>query len=69
MSDMARLEQVLRGVKMVRARQSPAETSRLPITLTILSKLRAVWLSSHIDTFDGSMLWAASSVCFFGRES
>ena len=65
-SGMARLEQVLRGIKRVKAKQAQPDKPRLPITLPILSKLREVWLSPAFDAFDGCMLWAVASVCFFG---
>lgn len=65
-SGMARLEQVLRGIKRVKAKQVQSDKPRLPITLPILSKLKEVWLASTFDDFDGCMLWAVASVCFFG---
>ena len=63
-SSMARLEQVLRGVKAVQAkvRKSP---QRLPITPELLAKLRAAWMDVE-GGIDWSMLWAAASLCFFG---
>ena len=41
-------------------------TPRLPITLPILSKLKEVWLAPTFEDFDGHMLWAVASICFFG---
>lgn len=63
---MARLEQLLRGIKRVRARQSGSNKPRLPITLPILLKLKEVWIAPTFDDFDGHMLWAVAAVCFFG---
>lgn len=63
-SKMARLEQVLRGVKSVQAKRNIKEKPRLPISLDILRKLRTVWLNEHSN--NSRMLWAAASMCFFG---
>jgi hypothetical protein len=60
--DMARLEQVLKGVKSVQSKEPLRRTTRLPITHELLAKLRGIWVSQP----DGSMLWAAASLCFFG---
>ena len=62
MEDMARLEYVIRGVK--RLTNGPTRP-RLPITLPLLAQLRCVW-STNQSTKDVSMLWAASTMCFFG---
>lgn len=62
--NMARLEQVLKGIKAVQSR-GPRKTERLPITPNHLSKLREVW-SHGGNKFEGQMLWAAASLCFFG---
>ena len=61
---MARLEQVLKGIKAVQSK-GPKRTERLPITPNHLAKLKEVW-SSGANRFDGKMLWAAASLCFFG---
>ena len=59
---MPRLEYVIKGIK----RLSPQSTRcRLPITPSILIKLKAVWKADR-DQFNASMLWAAASLCFFG---
>ena len=63
--NMARLEHVLRGVKSLQAKQGSQSKPRLPITPTILLKLRKVWDSRPTDK-DRIMLWAASCICFFG---
>lgn len=60
---MARLEQVLRGIKISQAKaQTPPRRTRLPITVDLLHKLREAWLKAD----SGPMLWAAAAVCFFG---
>lgn len=47
-------------------RKTPVmKKTRLPIIPEILTKLRAVWESSPRAN-DAKMLWAASSLCFFG---
>lgn len=64
-SSMARLEQVLKGIKMTQARK-PGEKSlvRLPITPELLLKLKGSW--SKEQGHDSIMLWAAVTLCFFG---
>ena len=61
---MARLEQVLKGIKMVQAK-GPKRAERLPITPSLLVKLKEAW-ASGASKFDAQMLWAAASLCFFG---
>ena len=61
---MARLEQVLKGIKIVQSK-GPKKRERLPITPNHLAKLKEVW-SSGLSKFDGQMLFAAASLCFFG---
>ena len=61
---MPKLEQVLRGIKKHRAVMCP-NNERLPITPELLGKLRHVWERDN-KSFDNIMLWAVSSVCFFG---
>lgn len=62
---MARLEQVLRGVKSVQSKGPKRPQARLPITPELLRRLREVWLVGGGD-LDGIMLWAAVTLCFFG---
>jgi hypothetical protein len=64
MSDMARLEQVLRGIKIVRARKEEKSRTRLPITPAILWTLKKAWLTAN-PNYDSMMLWKACSLCFF----
>ena len=59
--NMARLEQDLKGIKTVQLR-GPKRVKRLP---TLLAKLKGVW-SRGPNQFEGQMLWAAASLCFFG---
>ena len=63
-SSMPRLQLVLKGIKHQQAKEQHMEQPRLPITPTILRKLKDVWLSN--PSLDNIMLWAAASLCFFG---
>ena len=63
-SSMARLEQVLKGIKSVQAK-GHKRVPRLPITPNHLVKMTEVW-DKLPNTFDGKMLWGAASLCFFG---
>ena len=56
-----RLGYVLKGAKRSQSNVSPKP--RLPITPSILLKLREIWLSQHSN--DYRMLWAASLLGFF----
>ena len=55
---------MLRGIKLIQAKGAK-EPRCLPNTLQHLSKLKQEWLSKG-KYFDGTMLWAAASLCFFG---
>ena len=61
---MARLRQVLKGVKIEAGNQGKPPRSRLPITPMILRKLKGVWLGIE-HSADNLMLWAASTTTFF----
>lgn len=61
---MARLEQVLRGVKRVQAKVLGSPRLRLPISIELLQALQRVW--ERRATEDAVMLWAAAALCFFG---
>ena len=63
-SNMPRLEQVLKGIKAVQAKQERKGRTRLPMTPEIMMKLKAVWNPGQM--FNATMLWAAASLCFFG---
>ena len=60
-----RLQLLQSGVRRERSLRGPPSKERLPITPSILRRLRSVWVSTppHHDT---TMLWAAAAACFFG---
>ena len=60
---MPRLRQVLRGVKVERGKAGKAPRPRLPITPSILRKLRTEWVDKD-SSFRSVMLWAVSLVTF-----
>ena len=62
-ASMPKLEYVMKGFR--RATSTRGKRTRLPITPTVLRKLKASWekLPCHEDAV---MLWAASYFCFFG---
>ena len=64
-SDMPKLEQVIRGAKREHAKTSPGKRARLPITPEILLKLREVW-EARSKSHDAIMLWGACCLCYFG---
>lgn len=61
---MPRLRQVLKGVQVMQGRQGRAPRPRLPITPSILRKMRAVW-EKRGDPARGRMMWAAATTTFF----
>ena len=63
--DMARLEQVLKGSKKSFAKRCPGSRTRLPITPSLLLKMRQVWEKKAQD-HDNIMIWAACCLCYFG---
>ena len=65
LGQMAKLEQVLKGVKREYAKKSPGKRVRLPITPDILLKLRGVW-EGDSRKYDSIMLWGACCLCYFG---
>ena len=66
-ADMARLNQVLRGVKIAQASDSQVAKAkqRLPITPEILRQIKGRW-KQEPPSQDKIMLWAAFLTCFFG---
>ena len=62
---MAKLEQVLKGIKSAQAKQGEVTPPRLPITPTLLLAMKGVWERDSF-TRDKAMLWAAACLCFFG---
>ena len=65
MGSMAKLEQVLRGVKRLRAEEGKQKRQRKPMTLAVVEVLRTSW-SRTPGGRDSRMLWAATTLCFFG---
>ena len=64
-SSMPRLRLVQSGIQRTHATQQTETKVRLPITPTILLKLKEHWTPRKADA-DIVMLWAAASLCFFG---
>ncbi len=63
---MARLVQVLRGIRAVQAKRGGSISRlRLPIRTDHLRKLKTVWVRGD-NPQEGRMLWAAAALCFFG---
>lgn len=63
-SGMAKLEQVLKGIKSTQAK-GVKKTPRMPITPELLLKLKCAWIKGTGRDRDGCMLWAAAALCFF----
>ncbi len=67
-SNMTRLEQALKGIRLSPARtvsrEGPA-VPRLPLTPALLAKMKGVWKADG-DEWKHSMLWATAALCFFG---
>ena len=64
-SSMPRLDYVMRGVKRHQAKLGVAQRPRLPITPSLLRRLKGVWLASGGER-DTKLIWAACCLCFFG---
>ena len=64
-SSMPRLRLVQSGIQRTHATQQTETKVRLPITPTILLKLKEHWTPRKADA-DIVMLWAAASLCFSG---
>lgn len=62
---MPRLEYVLAGVKRAEAHTGASPRRRLPITLDIMQLLQRAWVGEQPHE-DGTMLWAAACIGFFG---
>lgn len=69
-SNMVRLEQLLKGIKSVQARLKKNQRPRLPITPSILKCMKAVWIptSNLRIKRDNKMLWAACTFSFMGSS-
>ena len=63
-SSMARLEQVLKGVKREHTRKSPDQWTRLPITADLMRQMKSVLMKNYKDE-DNIMLWAAMNLWIF----
>lgn len=63
MGNMPQLEYVLKGMK--RLGEPSSRHQRLPITPPILVRMKQAWVI-HPNREDAKMLWAASTLCFFG---
>lgn len=64
LSGMARLEQVMKGIKAVQAKL-PKKAPRLPITPELLLIMKQSW-KQMAAKWNSIMLWAAAALCFFG---
>ena len=66
-ANMAKLAQVLRGIKISQASTQPTSSRppRLPITPEILRRIKVRWQQDP-PSQDRIMLWAAFLTCFFG---
>ena len=63
-SAMPQLDQVMKGIKRVQAESGSNKRERLPISPSILLRLKAVW-SASMGEHDTRMIWAACCLCFF----
>ena len=68
LSSLPRLRLVQNGVRRERALTGQPQTrQRLPITPTILRKIRPLaWRQGTSAGFQETLVWAAATVCFFG---
>ena len=64
LAHMPKLEYVLKGVKREEAEKGVGSRTRLPITPSILRKLKQVW-EVTAEEWDTRMMWAACCLCFF----
>ena len=60
---MPHLRQVLKGIKVQAGRTGKTPRPRLPITPSILMKLREDWLQG--TSFNNTMLWASATTTLF----
>ena len=61
---MPQLDQVMKGIKRVQAERGEDKREHLPISPSILLRLKRVW-SASISEHDTKMVWAACCLCFF----
>ena len=64
-SQLMKLEGVVKGIKSQQARSAPSSPKRLPITLGILKRIKPFIIKSSSD-HDSVMVWVAACTCFFG---
>ena len=64
-AEMAKLAQVMRGIKISQGNKRPSSRQRLPITPVILRQIKTRWQQDP-PSQDRIMLWAAFLTCFFG---
>ena len=62
---MPRLRQILKGVKVEAGKSGKPTHSRLPITPSILRKMKRAWFAGSHSPYNQSMLWAAAVTTFF----
>lgn len=62
---MPKLEGVIKGIKTTQARSQSSKPNRFPITPNILLLIAGVWEAEGLSR-DHIMLWAATTLCFFG---
>lgn len=63
---MAKLEQVIKGIKRVQATAPQTKsTPRLPISPELLLAIKRAWEKEKLNE-DQIMIWAAALLCFFG---
>ena len=60
----AAMPQLLKGIKRVEAESGNDKRERLPISPSILIKLKEAWSDSMLNR-DTKMIWAACCLCFF----
>lgn len=64
-NEMAKLEQVLKGIKRLQAVEKGSPKQKLPITPNLLIRIKQIWEKDPVS-WDVAMLWAAVCLCFFG---
>ena len=64
-SQMSKLEGVVRGIKSQQARSAPSSPKRLPISQSILRQMKEHLITLASD-HNGVMLWAAACTGFYG---
>ena len=64
-SQMSKLEGVVRGIKSQQARSAPSSPKRLPISLSILRQVKE-HLVTLVTDHNGVMLWAAACTGLYG---